>query len=124
MKLNHANICTTDVAGLAHFFTRHFGFELVAMRGNDAFAILKGTDGFALNLMRPGKNGEPDYPDGFHIGFLVNDADAVHAKHAEMTEADAGPGAIQNLVRGGTATTVFYCLAPGGLLVEVGTETT
>lgn len=123
MKLNHANLCTTDVAGLAAFFTRHFGFELVAMRGKDAFAILRGTDGFALNLMRPGKGGGSDYPDGFHIGFLVDDAEGVHAMHAEMTKAGVGPDAVQNLVRGGAATTVFYCNAPGGLLVEVGAET-
>ncbi len=122
MELNHANLCTTDVAGLAQFFTRHFGFELIAMRGKDAFAILKGTDGFALNLMRPGKGGGSEYPDGFHIGFVVDDADTVHAKHAEMTEAAAGPDAVQELVRGGATTTVFYCLAPGGLLVEVSAE--
>ncbi|BCH30746.1 glyoxalase [Mesorhizobium sp. L-8-10] len=122
MKLNHANLCTTDVAGLADFFTRHFGFELVAMRGNDAFAILRGTDGFALNLMRPGKGGGADYPEGFHIGFLIDDGDEVRAKHAEMTEAGLRPDEIQNLMRGGAATTVFYCLAPGGLLVEVSAD--
>jgi catechol 2,3-dioxygenase-like lactoylglutathione lyase family enzyme len=122
MKLNHANLCTTDVAGLAGFFTRHFGFEIVAMRGKDAFAILRGTDGFALNLMRPGKGGGTDYPDGFHIGFLVDDGDEVRAKHAAMTDAGLRPDEVQNLVRGGAATTVFYCVAPGGLLVEVSAE--
>ena len=74
MKLNHLNLCTNDVAALADFFTRFFGFELVDMRGKQAFAILRGDDGFALNLMLPAKGGAADYPNGFHAGFLVEQA--------------------------------------------------
>jgi catechol 2,3-dioxygenase-like lactoylglutathione lyase family enzyme len=119
MRLNHANIVTGDVAALAGFLTRHFGFELIAMRGRDAFAILRGEDGFDLNLMKPGKDEPACYPDGWHIGFVVRTGIEVAAKHAELEAAGAVPGAVQRLSRGGAATTTFYCRAPGDLLVEV-----
>ena len=124
MKLNHLNLCTDNVAALADFFTRFFGFELVAMRGKQAFAILRGDDGFALNLMLPVKGGAADYPNGFHAGFLVGGADQVVAKHGELTAAGMAPGEVQQLRRGGIATTIFYCNAPGGILIEVSAETT
>jgi catechol 2,3-dioxygenase-like lactoylglutathione lyase family enzyme len=123
MKLNHLNLCTDDVAALADFFTRFFGFELVAMRGKQAFAVLNGADGFALNLMQPAKGGPAEYPSGFHAGFLVETPEQVLAKHSELTAAGLAPGEMQQLTRGGTATTIFYCNAPGGILVEVSAAT-
>lgn len=122
MKLNHANLCSEDVAGLADFFVRFFGFSLHAMRGRDAFAVLEGTDGFALNLMKPGKNGPTGYPDGFHVGFFVEHPGIVRAKHAEITAAGLEPGDLQELTRGGTALVTFYCTAPGDVLVEVAAQ--
>ena len=119
MKLNHANLIATEVAALAGFFTSHFGFELVAMRGKDAFAVLRGTDGFSLNLMTPGKERAASYPDGFHVGFFVGKADGVHTKHAELADAGLQPSEVQELTRGGIKSTTFYCHAPGGLLIEV-----
>jgi catechol 2,3-dioxygenase-like lactoylglutathione lyase family enzyme len=119
MKLNHANLVTSEVAALAGFFTSHFGFELVAMRGKDAFAILRGADCFALNLMIPGKGEPATYPDGFHVGFFVGKPDIVRAKQAELADAGLAPGEVQELTRGGVNSTTFYCLAPGGILVEV-----
>ncbi|MBE1707823.1 MULTISPECIES: VOC family protein [Mesorhizobium] len=124
MKLNHLNLITSEVAALAGFFTSHFGFETVAMRGKDAFAILRGADGFALNLMMPGKGQSAAYPDGSHIGFFVDSPDLVHAKQAELTEAGFAPGEVEDLTRGGFKSTTFYCMAPGGILVEVGSSRT
>jgi catechol 2,3-dioxygenase-like lactoylglutathione lyase family enzyme len=124
MKLNHLNLITSEVAALAGFFTSHFGFELVAMRGRQAFAILSGADGFALNLMMPGKGELAAYPDGFHVGFLVDNPDLVHAKQAELTAAGFAPGKVEDLTRGGFNSTTFYCIAPGGILVEVGSSPT
>jgi catechol 2,3-dioxygenase-like lactoylglutathione lyase family enzyme len=123
MKLNHLNLCTGNVPGLSDFFSRFFGFEHIATRGSDAFAVLRGSDGFALNLMRSGRNAAVvDYPDGFHVGFLVETADEVRAKHGELQEAGLQPGDVQKLTRGGIPTTIFYCEAPGGVLVEVSAE--
>lgn len=118
MKLNHANLTTSDVAGLAGFFTDHFGFRLDAVRGKDAFALLTGSDGFALSLMRPAADDGP-YPAGFHMGFFVESPEMVHAKRAELAATGFAPGEVQELTRGGIKTTTFYCNAPGGVLVEV-----
>jgi catechol 2,3-dioxygenase-like lactoylglutathione lyase family enzyme len=122
VQLNHLNLCTDDVAGLAAFFTGHFGFTLVALRGKDAFAVLVGSDGFALNLMKPLKGGSPDYPDGFHVGFIVADASVVLSRHAALAAAGRAPGEVQTITRGGARTTTFYCRAPGGVLVEIMAE--
>jgi catechol 2,3-dioxygenase-like lactoylglutathione lyase family enzyme len=119
MKLNHANLVTEDVAGLGDFFVNYFGFALIAMRGKEAFAVLAGADGFALNLMKPGKGEAASYPDGFHIGFFVDSPSIVREKQAELADAGLAPGEVQNLTRGGINATTFYCLAPGGILVEV-----
>ncbi|MCX8572963.1 MULTISPECIES: VOC family protein [Hyphomicrobiales] len=118
MKLNHANLATSDVAALAGFFADHFGFRLDAIRGRDAFAVLTGSDGFALNLMKPGTSDGP-YPAGFHVGFFVESPELVRVKQAELAAAGFAPGEIQELTRGGTRSTTFYCNAPGGVLVEV-----
>ncbi|MCA0279510.1 MAG: VOC family protein [Proteobacteria bacterium] len=118
MKLNHANLTTSDVAALAGFFADHFGFRLDAMRGKDAFAVLTGSDGFALNLMKPARDDGP-YPGGFHVGFFVDSPETVHAKQAELVDAGFATGEVQELTRGGVKSTTFYCNAPGGVLVEV-----
>ena len=124
MKLNHLNLITSEVAALAGFFTSHFGFELVAMRGRQAFAILRGDDSFALNLMTPGKGEPAIYPDNFHVGFSVGKPELVHAKRAELAEAGFAPGEVQDLTRGGFNSTTFYCIAPGGILVEISSSPT
>ncbi|GLS43808.1 VOC family protein [Methylobacterium brachythecii] len=117
MKLNHANICTSDVARAASLFEQHFGFaRLGEPRTN--FAVLRGTDCFILNLMRPGK-AAVCYPEGFHVGFFVDAPAEVHAKHAELVEGGWNPGPVEDLTRGGFASTTFYCPLLDGVLVEV-----
>lgn len=123
MKLNHLNLCTSDVPGLAGFFADHFGFETVGMLGREAFALLRGSDGFALNIMRIKDGTSASYPDGFHVGFHIGSPAEVRARHAELTAAGLEVGEVQVLMRGGIATTIFYLHAPGGLLVEVSTTT-
>ncbi|TPM27455.1 VOC family protein [Mesorhizobium sp. B2-3-4] len=119
MKLNHANLVTSEVAALAGVFTSHFGFELLAMRGKDAFAVLRGADGFVLNLMIPGKGETATYPDGFHVGFFVDNPELVRRKRTELAEAGLAPGEVQELTRGSGNTTTFYCSVPGRILIEV-----
>jgi catechol 2,3-dioxygenase-like lactoylglutathione lyase family enzyme len=116
MQLNHLDLPVPDVAATAAFFTTHFGFRLCETRGNNGFALLLGTGGFALVLTRRRAEGAQDYPDNFHIGFLVESDAAVHAAHARMQAAgvpDLPPVSFQ---RGAT---LFYVQAPGGILVEV-----
>ena len=116
MQLNHLDLPVPDVAATAAFFTTHFGFRLVETRGNNGFALLLGEDGFALVLTRRRAEAGPDFPDNFHIGFLVGSDAAVHDLHARLQAADVPdlpPVASQ---RGAT---LFYVHAPGGILVEV-----
>ena len=117
LRLNHANLPVTEVAALRDFFVRHFAFTEIATRGRDAMTVMRGADGFVLNLMRA--SATADYPRNFHVGFFVDTADDVHAKHAELRAAGIDAGAVEQLARGGFASVTFYCEAPGGVLVEV-----
>ena len=121
MQFNHANFVVDDVAAAADFFIRHFNFRELG-EGRDNFIILGGDGDFVLNLMGPGKGETVSYPKNFHVGFFVDSADAVKAKHDELTAAGQTPGEVRELRRGGSATTTFYCTAPGGFLVEVATR--
>jgi catechol 2,3-dioxygenase-like lactoylglutathione lyase family enzyme len=94
----------------------HFGFRLVDTRGNNGFALLLGTGGFALVLTRRRAEGVQDYPDNFHIGFLVESDAAVHAARARIQAAGVPDLPSVSFQRGAT---LFYVHAPGGVLVEV-----
>ena len=117
-KLNHANLPVPDVAALRDFFVQHFNFTVLTMRGDNAFAVLRGSDGFILNIMRDTKSN--GFPENFHVGFFLDTPDAVHAKHAQMSTAGLEPGPIEDMTRGGWRSLTFYVHAPNGILVEVG----
>lgn len=117
-KLNHANLPVGDVASLRDFFVQYFDFTLVSMRGENGFAVLRGTNGFILNIMRD-KNAA-GFPENFHVGFFLDTPDAVRAKHAQLAEGNQQPGVIEELNRGGWKSLTFYCKAPNNILVEVG----
>ena len=120
MQLNHMHLSVTDVAAAATFFVRHFKFTLQEMRGNNGLAILKGSHGVVLVLMRLSSGIDLDkaYPPMFHLGFLTPDEAQVEACHASM-KADALDVTDIEFMRGARR---FYCKAPGGILVEVGHE--
>jgi catechol 2,3-dioxygenase-like lactoylglutathione lyase family enzyme len=115
MQLNHLDLPVPDVAATAAFFTTHFGFRLCETRGNNGFALLLGEGGFALVLTRRAE-GTQDFPDNFHVGFLVDSEAAVHALHARLRAADVPDLPPVSFQRGAT---LFYVHAPGGVLVEV-----
>jgi catechol 2,3-dioxygenase-like lactoylglutathione lyase family enzyme len=119
MNLNHVNLCTDNVAECARFFEKLFGFRLEAMRGLESFAVLTGSDGFVLNLMKPGKAAPASYPDGFHVGFFVATPDEVYAKQTDIIAFGLPKPEVKLLNRAGHATVTLYCHAPGGILVEV-----
>ena len=119
-RLNHANLPVADVAALRDFFVRHFGFRVLATRGQDGFVVLEGDGGFILNLMRHRPREGNGFPESFHVGFHLDTPDAVRAKHAELAAAAIVVGEVADLVRGGWASTTFYCHAPNDLLVRWG----
>ena len=125
MKLNHAHLFTGDVAATGSLLTRHFAFAVE--QAGEGFAMLRGSDGFSLVLMAFGPEGPRTYPgaDAFglriatHIGFVVDTADAVRAKHAELRDGGCRPGPINSFEALGQSWTAFYCPIGDGLDLEV-----
>lgn len=118
LKLNHANLPAVDVVALRDFFVQHFAFTALVERG-DAIAVLKGADGFILNILKAKDAASVDYPENFHVGFLVASPAEVRAKHAELLAAGVNADDIKDLTRNQFSSVTFYCHAPGGILVEV-----
>jgi catechol 2,3-dioxygenase-like lactoylglutathione lyase family enzyme len=113
MQLNHLDLQVTDVARSVEFFEQIFGLVLQSNRRSPAIAILGDGAGFVLVLQR---RDVVAYPDGFHVGFLVDDVSLVHAAHARATAA----GLEVTPVETDNRSTRIYCRAPDGYAVEVG----
>ena len=113
MQLNHLDLSVPDVAATAAFFVAGFGFHVLEERGNHGMAILRGEDGFILVLTRCA---EPQYPTSFHIGFLLPSEAAVIQAHLRLLAAGVDVPAPPARMRGAL---LFYCRAPGGVLVEI-----
>ncbi len=114
MKLNHLDLQVADVQATARFFEAFFGFEMQSSRTSPAIAILRGCDGFVLVVQR--HKGEAEtYPEGFHVGFLVESEDAVVAFHERARREGLAISDVDRNQRG----VLTYCRAPGGVLVEV-----
>jgi len=114
MKLNHIDLHVGDVQRTAAFFERYFGFALRTSRTSPAIAILDDGDGFVLVLQRA-KDDAYTYPDGFHVGFLVDDEEQVIAFQAAARRDGLDVSDVDRNARG----VMTYCRAPGGILVEV-----
>ncbi len=112
MRINHLDLQVHDVQATARFFERHFGFALETSRTSPAIAILSGDGGFVLVLQR--RKDETPYPEGFHLGFLVEDVETVRAFHARATADGVHVSAVDTNARG----TMVYC-RHDGVLIEV-----
>ena len=118
-KLNHLNLAVSNVPELTRFFQAGFGFQLIAQRGSGNFNLLVGEDGFVLALLHDKAVTTQTYPATFHVGFLVASTDKVLEHHRRITEAGFDAPAPGLLQQGGRNAYGFYCHAPGGLMVEV-----
>ena len=116
MQLNHLDLPVSDVRSTATFFERFFGFRLAEMKGRDELAILKGEGGFTFVLSPLRSDGPQELPAELHVGFHLESEDAVRALHARLTEAAVERVSPLDVRRGAL---LFYCYAPGPLLVEV-----
>lgn len=111
--LNHLNLVVSDLDAADTWFTTYFPFSVrTRHRG---LTVLDGADGFVLVLMRA-RESAPDYPAGFHIGFLVDDEEAVDAEYARLTAAGLDVPRPPRRMRG---TYGFYFTAIDGVLLEV-----
>jgi catechol-2,3-dioxygenase len=114
--INHVNLSTSDVNGLAYFFAQVFDFRAIGERGTGNFVIMTSESGFVLTLMMDKALEEKPYPASFHVGFLQPDRGAVldlHTRIQAIHLAVPPPGLIRRDTFG------FYVQAPGGVLVEV-----
>ena len=113
MKLNHADLQVRDVPATIDFFVRHFGLHPQTKIDSPSFAILTDGHGFVLVLQRC-REGEA-YPEGFHLGFLVDDPESVVRLHERARAEGADVSDVQENGRG----TMIYFTRPEGYLVEV-----
>jgi catechol 2,3-dioxygenase-like lactoylglutathione lyase family enzyme len=116
MHLNHLDLQVTDVQAHAAFFERFFDFVHRSNRASPAIAILEGDGGFTLVLQRK-KRDDERYPEGFHVGFVVDDVGLVEDARARLV---AGGAVVSDVIVNGRGT-MIYCETPDGILVEVST---
>ncbi len=88
MKLNHINLTVSDVARAVQFFESYFGFKCINIKGDTLLAVLTGIDGFELVLMssKMNREGQSAYPDAFHIGFKVDNAENVYEIYKKLKD--------------------------------------
>ena len=121
MKLNHLDLHVPDVAETSAFFQRYFGFALIDTRAKGGLAILSDGDGMELVLSHAiAAFGSADQSErktvSYHIGFIVEEREEVDRVFKAMGE-DGLEVQAPRAMRGGY---LFYCTAPGHILVEVG----
>jgi len=113
MILNHLDLQVFDVRSSALFFESYFGLALRSNASSPAIAFLVDQSGFVLVLQRSESN-QP-YPQGFHLGFLVDDVARVHELHAR---ARADGWTVSDVIVNGRGT-MIYLTAPEGYYIEV-----
>jgi catechol 2,3-dioxygenase-like lactoylglutathione lyase family enzyme len=118
MRLNHIDLQVSDVQRAVGWFEQLFDFQLRSSRTSPALAILDDGNGFVLVLQRK-RNPTETYPEGFHIGFLVDDVDTVLRFHTRARSASFEVSEVQRNNRG----TLVYWRTPEGFLIEVSCRT-
>jgi catechol 2,3-dioxygenase-like lactoylglutathione lyase family enzyme len=117
MKLNHIDLQVADVQETARFFETYFDFKLLTSASSNALAVLQGRDGFSLVLQKL-KNPQAAYPEGFHIGFVLEDVEQVYKMFERLKLSGITLGEVNKNNRG----TMFYFNLPGGILTEVSSK--
>jgi catechol 2,3-dioxygenase-like lactoylglutathione lyase family enzyme len=113
MKLNHLDLQVQDVARTTAFFERYFGLRVQSNPNSPALVILTDEAGFVLVVQRSPR--PQPYPEGFHLGFLLDDVAGVRALHERATN-DGVP--VSDVIVNGRGTHI-YLTAPEGYFVEV-----
>ena len=114
MKLNHLDLQVTDVQAARAFFETFFDFHCSYARTE--LAILTDETGFELAISNLSKATEVQYPQDFHIGFVVAEVAQVQALYTHLKEA--GYTMKFDLQKAGP-NLAFQCLGPDQIPVEV-----
>ena len=117
MQLNHLNLCVDNLTEACTLFQHCFDFQLIEQKG-DAIAVTTDGDGFTLVLSNPKAFGgtAPIYPEGFHVGFIVENPDQVDQIHGRLAAADIHLDHEPRKIR---ESYTFYFTALGAILFEV-----
>ncbi len=114
MRLNHLNIVVDDPAGMHDFLVDVFEFESLG-EGSRTMQGVRDETGATLVLMRSKGGAVPDYPPGFHIGFVQPgraDVDRLRARLIDRGYEIDDPASA----RGGYQ---FYFTGPSEVMIEV-----
>lgn len=134
MRLNHINLCSSDVPALTRIFERHFGFKVLqagkvpegiqASGAGSDYAMLLSLDGFFIVITQLDRKKHEAFPSNFHVGMMVESSADVHAMHKELREAGLQPRDISsNFEVLGATWTAFYCPVGDGIEIEVNFRT-
>nr|WP_294859764.1 VOC family protein [uncultured Fluviicola sp.] len=116
MKLNHINLVVSNVEEATRFFEQNFDFASVEIKGDHIISIMKGTDDFTLVIMAP-KEGKANYPDAFHVGFMLDNESEVIAQYEKLKNNGIEVGQEPRKIRDSFG---FY-FTFDTLMIEVGT---
>jgi catechol 2,3-dioxygenase-like lactoylglutathione lyase family enzyme len=119
MDLNHLNLRVRDADACRDFYVRHFGFA-PAFEAEGGY-FLRNDDGFLLALVPADPH--PALPDGLHIGFALDDADAVVAMHRDLTAAGVEATEVEHFEPDSDYVT-FRCWDPDRTEIEIFWERT
>ena len=115
MDLNHLNLRVGNPARAREFYERWVGFREKLCEDDAVF--LTNDDRFLLALFPAEK--PVRMPEGFHFGFLLDDAAQVRDMHRSMTDGGAAPGQLEEF----EGYVTFRCHDLDGHEVEVFWET-
>jgi catechol 2,3-dioxygenase-like lactoylglutathione lyase family enzyme len=114
VNLDHLNLRVRDAMACRASYEAHFGFRL-AFEAEGGFFV-RNDDGFLLALV-PADDHRP-LPEGFHVGFGLDTAEAVADVHRSLGAAGARRTEIDD--HGPDADYVsFRCWDPDGTEIEV-----
>lgn len=122
MRLNHLDLHVPDVAATRDVLVAAFGLTEVETRGANGLAILRDDAGLELVISQPieklgGADSVSVGRNTYHIGFMLPSREAVDAQFERARSAGCEIRQPPSAVRGGW---LFYCFAPGQILIEVG----
>ena len=121
MILNHVDLYVPDVTATSTFFVQHFGFREQLPRGTGRLAVLYDDTGLELVISEPVAKlgGAQQVALGvttYHIGFRLPSTQHVDDVFAGLHAGESQQVDPPRRIRGRY---LFYCLAPGNILVEV-----
>lgn len=117
MQLNHLNLCVDDLAEARSFFQNFFDFQFLEQKG-EAVAIMTDSHGFTLVLSNPRafKQELAPYPEGFHLGFLLDSSEQVDQAYRRLAAAEIHLTQEPRKIRGSYG---FYFTVLNNILFEV-----